>query len=278
MYLSKIVFGDSGDDQCEKSRAEVAEDYLSTLLKNGQIYGNYLFAACDRKIVAYAQVARPAAFAKRYHSEWGLSSLEKVVEAFGQVPQWNVLQDNVPRHFPSWKKSSSFYLFTHAFDNTSPVCCGDSGRPVPLYLLPISDLTRDHLYFWASHYKDHDNIWLGSGALEVSAYKETADPRSELSATGRELCRNIEAATGKRTFYYLQRYWGRNVGEEDRLCPMCGRRWRTSVNESDKTPFWKFSFRCVRCCLVSHLACSYDDERHAAIGEYRRHSRGNTRR
>jgi predicted nucleic acid-binding Zn ribbon protein len=273
MYLTKIVFGDSGDGQCVESRSDIVEEYLSTLLHNGQIYGDYYFAPCGGKTVAFTNIARPEAFAKRHHSQWGLASLEKVVEAFGEIPQWNVLQDNLPKRFSSWRQSSLLYLFTHAFDDASPVCCGDSGAPVPLYLLPISDLMREDLYFWAGHYKDHDNVWLGSGALEIPAYKEMADPRSKLSMTGRELCREIETATGKRTFYYLQRYWGRNVGEDKRLCPMCGRRWRTSVKESDSTLFWKFSFRCVRCRLVSHLACSYDDQRHAAIGEYPRRSR-----
>jgi predicted nucleic acid-binding Zn ribbon protein len=270
MYLTQIVFGDAGGARCVESRSDVVGDYLSTLLHNGQIYGDYYVAACGGKIVAYTHIARPGAGAKQHHSEWGLASLQKVVEAFGEVPQWNVLQDNVPKRFPSWKQSSSFYLFTHAFDDASPVCCGDSGRPVPLYLLPIADLTREHLYFWAWHYKELDNVWLGSGALEIPAYKEMADPRSELSGAGRELCQEIEAATGKRTFYYLQRYWGRKAGEEDRLCPMCGRPWRTKLKESEKPPFWEFSFRCVRCRLVSHIACSYDDERHAAIGEYPR--------
>jgi hypothetical protein len=40
---------DSGKDRCEESRADVAEDYLSTLLKDGQIYGEYLFAASKLK-------------------------------------------------------------------------------------------------------------------------------------------------------------------------------------------------------------------------------------
>jgi predicted nucleic acid-binding Zn ribbon protein len=268
MCLSKIVFGDCGGNRSEQSRSDIAEDYLSTLLHNGQIYGKYLFAPCEEKLVAFANIARPGSLAKRYHSQWGLAALQKVAETFGRVPQCDIIRDNVPKRFPSWEKSSFFYLFTHAFDETSPVCCGDSGSPIPLYLLPISDQTRHDLCFWADHYRDHDNIWFGSLALEVSAYKQTADPRSRLSVMGRELCREVEAATDKRTFYYLQRYWGRKIGEQDRLCPMCGHRWRTAKKELEKDPFWKFPFRCVRCRLVSHCAVSYEDERHAAIGEY----------
>ena len=211
----------------------------------------------------------------RHHSQWGRERLKRVIEEFACVPRWTILEDNVPKRLPSWRRSSSLYLFTHAFRDASPVCCGDSGAAIPLYLLPISQQAREDAYFWSNHYRDHDNVWLGSGTLEVLAYRETADPKSELSSEGRESCREIEAATGKPTFYYLQRYWGRTVGEEKRLCPLCGRKWRTSTKETDKTPFWEFTFRCMQCRLVSHVACSYDNERHAAIGEYpqKRHSK-----
>jgi predicted nucleic acid-binding Zn ribbon protein len=270
MFLSQIIFGNCDDSQTEATRSNIAEEYLAALLHNGQILGDYLLAPCKGKLVAYTRVARPKALARRSHSQWGLSSLQKVVERFGQIPQCEIIQDNVPARFASWTKSSSLYLFTHAFDHTSPVCCGDSGAPIPLYLLPISDQTREDLYFWAMHYREHDNVWLTSGVLEVPAYKQTADPRSELSSVGRGLCREIEAATGKKTFYYLHRYWGRKVGERDRVCPICGRRWRTSRKEPETTPFWQFPFRCVRCRLVSHCADSYDNERYAAIGEYKK--------
>jgi predicted nucleic acid-binding Zn ribbon protein len=270
MYLSRITFGSCGSDA---SKTEIAEDYLAALLHSGQILGDYLLAPCKGALVAYTHVARPNALAKRWHSQWGLTSLREVVEAFGQVPTCEIVQDNVPARFTSWREASSFYLFTSALDEASPLCYGDSGVPIPLYLLPISDQTRECLYFWTGHYRDYDNVWLASDALEIPAYKQMADPRSELSVIGRELCQEVEAGTGKRTFYYLHRYWGRSVGEQKRLCPLCGRRWHTSLNRPKDSPFWKFAFRCIRCRLVSHCADSYDDERHAAIGEYRRPSR-----
>jgi predicted nucleic acid-binding Zn ribbon protein len=273
MYLSRITIGKCSSNPRERPQPDVAEEYLAALLHNGQVLGDYLLAPCEGTLVAYTHVARPNALAKRWHSQWGLASLRQVVKAFGQLPQCEIIEDNVPTRFTSWKKSSSFYIFTHAFDDASPLCCGDSGVPVPLYLLPISDLTREHLYFWAIRYRDHDRVWFDSGVLEVPAYKQMADPRSELSVIGRELCQEVETATGKRTFYYLHRYWGRSVGEQTRLCPLCGRRWHTSLNRPQNSPFWRFAFRCVRCRLVSHCADSYDDEQHAAIGEYRRPSK-----
>jgi predicted nucleic acid-binding Zn ribbon protein len=278
MYLSKIVFGDCDNGRVDISRYDIAEDYLAKLFRNGQTCGEYLIAPSNGKLVAYVRIARPGAFAKQHHSQWGLASLQAVIEAFGQAPQCDIIQDDVPKRLVSWKKSSSLYLFTHAFDDASPVCCGDSGLPIPMYLLPISDQTREDLSSWKSHYKEYDNVWFSSGALEIPAYRQMADPTSELSAVGRELCKEIEAATGKKTFYYLQRYWGRKLGEQNRACPMCRRPWHTSEGKSENSPFWNFSFRCIRCRLVSHSAVAYDDERHAVIGEHpkRKNAKGKT--
>lgn len=49
------------------------------------------------------------------------------------------------------------------------------------------------------------------------------------------------------TYCYLMRYLGRNKNENT----------------------WEFHFRCDNCLIVSHIADSYEDERHARIGEYK---------
>ena len=270
MFLVQITFGpgDSDGDQCESLR-DAAETYLCSLLRNGQIHGDYLLAWSNAQLIGYTRVARPDSFAKGYHSQCGVADLNKLIEAFGRDPQWWIIDDDVPERFPDWHDSSTLYLFTHAFDDASPICCGDSGEPIPVYLLPISDQDRQGLYSWAGSYKDLDNVWLASGALEIPAYKQLADPTSDLSVTGRELCVRIENATKKPTYYYLTRYWGRNDGEATRPCPLCGGEWRLSDQNEDMTPFHKFQFKCDGCRLVSRIADSYEDERHARIGEYK---------
>jgi predicted nucleic acid-binding Zn ribbon protein len=97
-------------------------------------------------------------------------------------------------------------------------------------------------------------------SAEVPAYKQLADPKSDLSVTGRELCARIEKATEKPTFYYLMRYWCRNDGEATRTCPLCGGEWRLSDQEKeDKTPFHRFHFRCNGCRLVFRIADSNEE-------------------
>ena len=271
MFLAQITFGSGAGKSRERGTLkDTAESYLASLLKSGQIYGDYLFAWSNGNLVAYTHVARPDSVAKRHHSAWAMSEFNSVVEAFGHPPKWNVIDDDVPKRFPNWNRSSSFYLFTHAFDDTSPVCCGDSGLPIPLYLLPLDQEVREHLYFWARAYNYHDNIWLGSGALEIPAYRQLADPTSDLSANGRDLCAEVERATGRPTFYFMQRYWGRNVGETSRPCPLCGGQWHTADRSTENRPFHQFHFRCKQCRLVSHCANTYDDERHARIGEFKK--------
>jgi len=271
MYLARITFATDGVKSPERDKLkDAAEWYLAALLKNGQIYGEYQFAWSNAALVAYTHVARPDSLAERHHSEWAMSDLNSVVKAFGQPPKCELIDDDVPKRFRSWKRSTSFYLFTHAFDDASPICCGDTGRPIPLYLLPITQQSRQDLYLWARSYNYHDNIWLGSAALEIAAYKQLADPTSDLSVTGRDLCADVERATETSTFYFMHRYWGRNVGEAVRACPVCGRKWHASDSPTDRQPFHRFHFRCKRCRLVSHCADSYDDERHARIGEFKK--------
>jgi predicted nucleic acid-binding Zn ribbon protein len=270
MFLVQIMFGSDGDDRSRReSLRNAAEDYLSALCWNGQVCWESMLAWSNAQLTGYTRVPRPDSFAKRHHSQWGVSALNKLIEAFGHDPVWKIIDDEVPGQFPSWRSSSSLYLFTHAFNDASPVCCGDSGEPIPVYLLPVADQDRQDLYSWAGMYKHLDNVWLDSGALEIPAYKQLADPTSDLSVTGRELCARIEKEAQKPTFYYLTRYWGRYDGEAARPCPLCGGEWRVSDQNEDVAPFHKFHFRCDSCRLVSKIADSYEDERHARIGEYK---------
>jgi predicted nucleic acid-binding Zn ribbon protein len=271
MFLARLTFGShSGKPSERDALREAAESYLAALLKNGQIYGDYLAAWCDATLSAYTHLARPDALDGRHHSEWAKSALDVVADSFGQLPRCDIIDDDVPKRFRSWNRSTSFYLFTHAFDDVSPVCCGDTGAVIPLYLLPITQQSREDIYFWSRSYKYHDNLWLGSGALEIPAYKQLADPTSDLSVTGRELCADIELATKTPTYYFVHRYWGRDDGEATRLCSVCGGKWHLSRTPTDPHPFHDFHFRCKRCRLVSHCAVSYDDKRHSRIGEFKK--------
>ena len=130
MYLTRVTFTTKHPPSDDLK--DVAEWYLSLLLLNGQICGDYLIAWSGGVLNAYTHLPRPDAFRKQFHSKWGRTQFDKVVADFGDPPQFELIDDSVPKRFASWKKSSSLYLFTHAFDDTSPVCCGDTGEPIPI--------------------------------------------------------------------------------------------------------------------------------------------------
>ena len=271
MFPAQITFSSDIEKSHQLDVLEnIVEGYLVTLLRNGQIYGDHVLGWSAGNLVVYVYIAQPNSLEEQYHSQWGKSNLDSLIKSFGQPPKCQIIDDCAPKPSPSWKLSTSFYLFTHAFDNTSPLCCGDTSSAIPIYMLPISDQTRDDLYGWARSYSYHDNIWLDSDALEIPAYKQLADPKSDLSLIGRKLCADVEQAIGKPTFYYLHRYWGRNSGEAVRSCPLCNGKWHLFNDLVDRKAFHKFHFCCKRCRLVSHCATSYDDERHARIGEFKK--------
>ncbi|HNC44958.1 MAG TPA: DUF2310 family Zn-ribbon-containing protein [Acidobacteriota bacterium] len=267
MYLSRVTFGVPSSPIDFSEFDDPVTGYLVNLRKNGQICGDFLHAFCSGTVVAYVKLTRPDAISHCYHSRYGLKDLARLVNIFGTEPTWQILEDNVPTSFPDIHASSSLFLFTTAFDEGSPVCCGDTGERLPAYLIPIDDDEREHLFFWSREYNHLDNIWLRSGELEIPAYQQLASPASGLAQDGRRLAEKVEAALGIPTYYFLMRYYGREEGETQRTCPGCNGQWLIEENLHSK-PFWKFPFRCEKCRLVSRLADTVDEDDFAYIGEF----------
>lgn len=194
-----------------------------------------------------------------------------ILSTFERRPKVVLLEPTLERKRLSWRSAKTLFLHTDMFKSGFPVGSPELRGAVPVYQLPISHQDRDYLLRWTREYRDHDSIWVGSGKLEIAAYREMADPRSKLSQEGREHCRIVEKATGIPTYYYLFRYHGRAKGEEQRRCPLCEETWRVP-SPKGVTRFSRFEFRCKSCRLVSNMASSTgdkEDERLASIGEPR---------
>ena len=270
MLMSSVDFGPWAPEKAAADeQREAVASYFGSLSRNGQISDDLFYARVGGRCVAHVALARPDAFERQHHSAWGLTHLDRVTAAFSQSPRWTVLEDDTADAESTWEGAGALVFYTHLLDKGAPVMRGDDGRGVATYLLPISDDERQALQWWAWAYRAHDEIWMGSSALEIPAYKQMAEPDSALSRDGRDLARAIEAATGLPTYYYLIRYWGRRTGEEDRRCPSCGEPWRVPFDDEARG-LRSFPFRCEPCRLVSHDASTTNDERHARLGEYRR--------
>jgi predicted nucleic acid-binding Zn ribbon protein len=84
--------------------------------------------------------------------------------------------------------------------------------------------------------------------LERAATRQISDPTSRLSQQGRAICQQIEALTGKPTYYHLYRSTGRRRSAElKRVCPACRQPWLLDQ------PWHSFDFKCETCRLVSML-------------------------
>lgn len=248
-------------DQLEKA----VEGYLGAAHNNGQVLGQPIIGRVNGAVHAAFYVASRDALESKYNSTWGNTEWQKLDELATGPPTIAVLDDRDRR--TEWKNAGCLYLFTHMLDVTSPVCAGDDGTPIPLYRLPITSLEREEIVRWATSYRNHDELAIDCRDLEIPAYKQLADPTSGLSRRGREICHFVEEKTSLPTYYYMHRYWGRRVGEEDRLCPSCGGQWKQKAG--DNRGIGWFDFKCDACRIVSRVSPTDDDERHARIGEFR---------
>jgi predicted nucleic acid-binding Zn ribbon protein len=278
MILATVTFGarrKNNPDSCE----DAVHSYLAALAHAGQVHGEYFLAWNKGRLNAHVLLAGPKAWETRHHSSCGKSDLKKLVEMFGTQPAWKMLDDDAGKRASSWKGARFLNLHTHVADQASPICRGDGKPPVPVFMLPISFEDKERLYMWQRSYYHHDHVWLESSALEVEAYRQLADPESELSVEGRDLCGRIESATGVPTYYFLMRYWSRRIRDEaQRRCPGCGKAWRVERPEESPKRLWHFDFKCDRCRLVSDQGVSMDGGRNTRIGEFVEKEAGRTGR
>lgn len=267
LKFGKIRRGDSKSDELD----DLINEYLASLLKNGQIEGDeYSYAIIKGEMQAYLDIARPDAMLLKNHSEWGKEVVKKLKDYFKRKPSWKILEDNVPARFSSLKSSKSIYMFTHAYDYSCSVCRVSDGVSIPLYLLPLDEDEKRDFYWWYKSHQDHDKIWLECGKLEVPAYKQLADVRSELNQMGLEIRESLEKKAKIPTYYYLARYWGREKNRDNRKCPNCGGKWHTKFLDKKNRKFWEFPFCCKKCRLVSGQADTFESEAKAKIGEYKK--------
>ena len=258
----EINFGRGlGDDR--KVLEDLAETYLAALLHAGQLCGDTIRTWIDLDLVVTAKMAGLGAQRKASHSSWGLKHLKAVKEKFGREPVWTIRDDEKPRQNITWKGAGELVLFTHAFDDDSPVCRSDINGQVPIFLLPVSEQIKNDLVRWQDSYALHDRMWLASGTLEMAAYRELTLLDSELSEDGRQLCRGLENATRVPTYYFLMRYYSHPTEEFSRRCPGCDGKWRTKAPEESRFQDWHF--RCKRCRLVSNAGVEVNP-RAARIG------------
>lgn len=153
--------------------------------------------------------------------------------------------------------SASFYLLKTSYNNmSSPLKCGSCFNPVPLYKIPhYNDYGYHPILSWERYYQSCDHLWMGCAVGEHWSFEQMKSPASELSIIGREICTNIEKATGVPTYYFLYDSAhfdeDRTMAQENaKKCPSCSGEWLLSVPLGDND----YHFKCDNCRLVSQIA------------------------
>ncbi len=150
-------------------------------------------------------------------------------------------------------RNPSFYILRAGW--SSPLLCGDSHTPIPLYKIPPTDHSGDdydNIVFWHKDYERIYGLWINS-VYERFAEGELQNPYSKINTTGREICGLIEKLTGVPTYYFLLNYRDITVEEDaQRKCPITGNDWRIAGKTSDDI----IAFKCEESRLVSELSAN----------------------
>lgn len=229
--------------------------YAATLLKNGNINGEYILAWLDNAIRLTCYIPEKSALSEENMSNRSKQEFKQILKLSKKKPEHKIqFNHKYTRKTKSWKKSDFLYFFTHSIDNLSPVVSSNTNDPIPLYKLPITEIEREEIYSWTMQYRNVHSVWFDSGSLETSAYDELTDPNSKLSKSGRKLCKLVEKATKKEVYYYLFFYRENELEKIKKQCPDCRRLWfRKRVTHKHN-----FDFLCKKCRLVSDLPANYN--------------------
>jgi predicted nucleic acid-binding Zn ribbon protein len=231
--------------------------YLSILTNSGQIAHNQFDFLATHKSKTTVAVACPEldSLDDKYTSVYGLSLKTKIESGTGNkiksIKTGAELEDihyqyQTPVH-------SSHYILRQGW--SSPLLCGDTHKPIPLYKIPYTGNDKksyDNVWSWQRHYAALYRLWLASQPVaEAFALGQIQEIDSESSLLGRELCTQIEELTGVPTYYFLFNYRNWSV-EEDfaRKCPITNQHWLLA----GKTANDFIAFKCDDSRLVSELS------------------------
>ena len=233
---------------------DAALSLLSVWFKNGQIVGDD-WPLVRLRGVLRAHVSIPArdSLKSKYSNQYVLQFVAELAAAGLGSPKVTVLGPDPGTPAPCSCRTRPFQIvYTHFLDTASPpLRCGACFDPVPLYLTPH---THDHEHLdvlqWAADYRSCGTLQMNCTVGELFGERQMGDVRSALSKTGRGLCRDIAAATGIPTYYFLAKGRGRSAPHErNRRCPSCAGSWLLPTPLHDL-----FDFKCDRCFLLSNIA------------------------
>lgn len=206
-------------------------DYLIALKHNGQILPDYAIVKNGEGYILYVTVPHEDSLSKDHETVYAARYREKLEKLFDF--SFRKIGENVEsREYCVCESHSFLEMGTYDCDVDSVFTCGDCGKPVALYKLPVLNGYDDHgdATGWQTDYASFDKIWLNSATDSVSG-RQLFYPDSLLNKRGRAIAAETGEKLGCKVYYYMsddcgfyKRKTAERVKTENgkvRLCPSC---------------------------------------------------------
>tara|TARA_R110001583_G_scaffold10698_6_gene49131 strand:- start:1193 stop:1969 length:777 start_codon:yes stop_codon:yes gene_type:complete len=256
VYIKELTFECYQNTQYASVERAI-NNYFDMLRYNGQILGRefpiaMLGAVFSTRLVCPEENSLDEVF----NSPQVTHALNQLTKAGLLAPKIKTIAEDLnslecaPDFKPSWQ-----VLYTTFLDTCSPLRCGETLQPIPLYRTPeaISNGDRKSILKWQEEWINCDELQMNGSAVSAAILKEMGDIDSKLFYRGSNLSKRIQCVTKIPTYYYLYRVAGISLeDEQNRKCPSCGGDWQL-----ESPLFDIFDFKCDSCQLVSNLSWDF---------------------
>lgn len=256
MFIKELTFECYQNTQYA-SVDQAINNYFDMLRYNGQILGReFPIAMYEGWFVTRLVCPEENSLDEQFNSPQVKHALNKLTEAGLLAPKIKTVAEDLNSlecasdFSPDWQ-----VLYTTFLDTCSPLRCGETLSPIPLYRTPeaISNGDRKSIIKWQEEWVNYDELQMNGSAVSSFILKELGDIDSKLFYQGSHLCKRIEYITKVPTYYYLYRVAGTSLkSEQERKCPSCGGHWKLNSPLFDI-----FDFKCDKCQLVSNISWDF---------------------
>ncbi|VAW36445.1 hypothetical protein MNBD_GAMMA01-191 [hydrothermal vent metagenome] len=263
MYAFDIIIKNKNfkedHDQQNEDWYHLSSNYIYFLERNGQIVkGNHQMIINGNTLRIPVICFEKDSLRLKNCSIYNKEQIQKLEQLAGSKITFELRGRDGENPNYSVPQNSSFYILRCGWE--SPLLCGNTHRPIPLYSIPHTDhggVDFDNITFWNQDHERLYGLWLSSREYEVFAQDQLQHIHSAINKRGRKICAKIENLTGIPSYYFLFNY--RNLSEQDdknRKCPVCHKKW--SIKGKTSTDF--IAFKCDNCRLVSELTTNSDQD------------------
>ncbi|WP_028024358.1 Zn-ribbon-containing protein [Enterovibrio calviensis] len=256
MYVVELTF-ECFDDTTISAVDRSVNGLMDALRYNGQVLGRE-FPMVMGEGVFHVRAVCPEkdSLNPKYHSPQVALKIRQLSDACLLSPKLKVLGRDINSEESAQVEDRSWQVMYTTYVHTcSPLRCGETLLPIPLYRFPAT-FNGDHKaeIKWQTEWQACDEIQMaGSFKAEHAALAEIQDVDSLLFRKGWDIRGRIEYITKVPTYYYQYRVGGNDAESElARKCPKCGGDWSLETPLHDV-----FHFKCDSCRIVSNLSWDF---------------------